>query len=447
MRRPRPSYSFVCICCAACGARSALDADEVPDLQAGTLPDASGISNAADAGHEPSFDARTTVDVAKEATADATVDAREAAACEAGPSCQELGLACGTIRDGCGKAIVCGSCPLGSVCGLGGQAGQCAPVTTDCHDDELSGITPLGHLKTHAPGGIVALCSGHVLLGNRDARSIDWVDVRDGKTVRSYPLSALPYQLARDRKRPRIYVAHETARFLSVVDLDTASVRTVDLGEPVAAVSSGAGYVFALTQAGVKSRVMILSADTLEILARTSPTTVDYASMMAFDPNQSRIVVASGGSPPELARYWFNASTVSLTYEESLRSGGGNCKELGFSPDGTRFVMPCGGGNGSGGYTIFDWKADDLKARFGEFDTDAYPAGLAFTSDGARFGTTNSSELFTFDVATHKALDRVMFDHCGNNWPIRVAFSTGDRILFAYAACLYDSELWWRIVP
>src|SRR5262245_47496881 len=168
MRRPRPFYPLVSICCAACGARSGLDAHAVPNLEAGTLRDAPVVmSSPADVGSEPSFDARgATIDVAKEVSVDAAVDWRADAACDAGPTCRDLGLACGTILDGCGGAVTCGSCPLGSVCGLGGQPGNCTPVTADCHDDELAGISSIGQLTTHAPGGMVALCSGHVLLGN-----------------------------------------------------------------------------------------------------------------------------------------------------------------------------------------------------------------------------------------------------------------------------------------
>jgi hypothetical protein len=88
-----------------------------------------------------------------------------------------------------------------------------------------------------------------------------------------------------------------------------------------------------------------------------------------------------------------------------------------------------------------------LGARFGEFHTDAYPSGVAFTSDGARFGTTNSMDLMTFDVATHELVDRVPAEFCGINWPIWVSFSTGDKILYAYSMCLRASELWWRVVP
>jgi len=433
------------LCCAACGGRTGLDAFGLPAVDAGVRRDASTVVSSPEAGAALFHDAgEAAVDAGGEASLDAGVP-RADAGCDAGPTCGDLGLECGTVVDGCGGTVACGGCPLGSVCGLGGQPGRCAPVTVDCHDDELSGVMPIGHLTTHTAGGMVALCSGHVLLGNRDDRSIDWVDVRDGKTVRSYPLSAPPWQLARDEKRHQIYVAHEWATFISVVDLDTSSVRTVDVGNAVRAVSSGAGYVFVLTLDGFTSNVVVLSADTLDVLAR-QPTVVNDAWMIAFDPRQSRLIVASGGSPPELASYSFHASTVSLTLERSMRSAGGNCHELGFSPDGLHFAMSCGAGN-STVYTIFDWKADDLNAKFGEFDTGAYPSGVAFTSDGARFGTTNTQELFTFDVVTHEILDRVNFEYCGINWPIWVTFSAGDRMLFAYSVCIRDNELWWRIVP
>jgi hypothetical protein len=241
-------------------------------------------------------------------------------------------------------------------------------------------------------------------------------------------------------------VAHkEATTFISVVDLDTSSVRTVDVGDNSFAIGSGAGFVLVLTLSGYTSKVVFVSAETLEVVG-SQTTSVDFAQMMAFDPASNKLIVASGGSPPELARYAFRATSLSLTLEQSIRSSGGNCHEIVFSPNGIRFAMSCGGGNGDG-YSIFDWKSDDLNAKFGEFQTDAYPSGAAFTSDGARFGTTNSNDLFTFDVATHKVIDRVPAEFCGINWPIWVSFSRADKILFAYSVCLNANELWWRIVP
>jgi hypothetical protein len=45
-------------------------------------------------------------------------------------TCQQQGLACGSTGDGCGNIIQCGSCPTGQTCGGAGVAGQCG--STGC---------------------------------------------------------------------------------------------------------------------------------------------------------------------------------------------------------------------------------------------------------------------------------------------------------------------------
>jgi hypothetical protein len=51
--------------------------------------------------------------------------------CDPGPceprTCLEAGAECGTIDDGCGDPLVCGTCTGGEICGAGGQPNTCAP--------------------------------------------------------------------------------------------------------------------------------------------------------------------------------------------------------------------------------------------------------------------------------------------------------------------------------
>ena len=54
--------------------------------------------------------------------------------------CADVGATCGTISDGCGDTVECGSCPPGEVCGGGGTpnvcSGGCQPLTCAEHDAE-----------------------------------------------------------------------------------------------------------------------------------------------------------------------------------------------------------------------------------------------------------------------------------------------------------------------
>ena len=78
-------------------------------------------------------------------------------------TCQQLGLSCGRIDDGCGCPLDCGSCTAPDVCGGGGVPGQCgtpdggACVPRTCADvGVICGPTHdgCGHkLECQCPGG------------------------------------------------------------------------------------------------------------------------------------------------------------------------------------------------------------------------------------------------------------------------------------------------------
>ena len=53
-----------------------------------------------------------------------------------GKTCAQLGLACGSAGDGCGMTLNCGTCPAGQTCGGSGMPGvcgatSCVPLTKD----------------------------------------------------------------------------------------------------------------------------------------------------------------------------------------------------------------------------------------------------------------------------------------------------------------------------
>jgi hypothetical protein len=69
-----------------------------------------------------------------QAGADGASDAQDG---DAGTSCKlecaDLGAECGTVPDGCGASMECGTCPTGQTCGGGGPyqcgEGTCTPKT------------------------------------------------------------------------------------------------------------------------------------------------------------------------------------------------------------------------------------------------------------------------------------------------------------------------------
>lgn len=64
-------------------------------------------------------------------------------------SCESLNIQCGTISDGCGGALRCGSCPQGSYCGTGPDRGTCVasgcePITSCVGTGRICGSIPNG---------------------------------------------------------------------------------------------------------------------------------------------------------------------------------------------------------------------------------------------------------------------------------------------------------------
>ncbi|PKN29725.1 MAG: tryptophan synthase alpha chain, partial [Deltaproteobacteria bacterium HGW-Deltaproteobacteria-20] len=47
-------------------------------------------------------------------------------------SCPALGASCGYVSDGCSEAIDCGGCPVPETCGGGGKANQCGCSPRTC---------------------------------------------------------------------------------------------------------------------------------------------------------------------------------------------------------------------------------------------------------------------------------------------------------------------------
>ena len=87
-------------------------------------------------------------------------------------TCTSLNADCGTLPDGCGGELICGTCPAGQTCGAGGanlcgegectpvtcaaQAAECGSISDGCGNTLNCGTCPAG--ETCGGGGIPNLC-------------------------------------------------------------------------------------------------------------------------------------------------------------------------------------------------------------------------------------------------------------------------------------------------
>jgi hypothetical protein len=90
--------------------------------------------------------------------------------------CQQLGLTCGRVADGCGGVVDCGACNANGTCPTGGAAGDCSPCVPktcasagyDCAggSDGCGGTTDCGTCddcircdRGHCGGVLISLCA------------------------------------------------------------------------------------------------------------------------------------------------------------------------------------------------------------------------------------------------------------------------------------------------
>src|SRR5205807_1829121 len=64
-------------------------------------------------------------------------------------SCAAMGADCGPLADGCGGLLMCGSCPSGQSCGIGGKPNVCGSGT---QSTDMAGMTCVP--KTRAQLGL-----------------------------------------------------------------------------------------------------------------------------------------------------------------------------------------------------------------------------------------------------------------------------------------------------
>jgi WD40 repeat protein len=315
------------------------------------------------------------------------------------------------------------------------------------------GVKNTGQIATAAATDLVALCNGWVMLGDRSANKISVRNVFSGSEKTSYQLNLAPSRLLLDVAHRMLFVAFGgSTTSVARVELETGKVTSFYLSSPVKDIAlSGSGQL--LVSTGTDQ----YDARNLEVVDEgTGATTLikrpaGLGNMMAYRPAGSVLFYGSVGlSPSGLSSATLDLGQMTITPIDSLWDNGSNCYEIALSPDGAHLAVPCGGGNGTPGYTIFDRSTDKLTTVFGEWMTGAYPAGAAFSPDGKYFATSDTKAIMIFSVTTHARMSTTPTMGCdyGNLTKVRIAVDSA--FVYALSPCGFDAtsaQLSWVHAP
>jgi len=295
----------------------------------------------------------------------------------------------------------------------------------------------------------VPLCSGHILYGNKTASQIVLASVISGASIRNYPLTAAPVELAYDAPNKTLWIAHAATK-ASRLDLVTGMVTEITLPATASSIALGpAGKVLVFTTTSDGSQVHVVDAASATIAKSFDLARDVDRSKIAWDGTNSQLFFMHRAlSPSEIHRYAFDVAALTLTKTESVRDCS-NGIDLAVSSDGKHLGVACGGGNL--GYVIWDFDPTNLTMHSGEWATGAYPSGAAFSANGIWFGSNDTREMQLFDVATHaKSPTTYTPKLCDYGSLSRTQFSRGSKLLIAHSDCGFDkdsSQFTWLRVP
>ena len=261
---------------------------------------------------------------------------------------------------------------------------------------------------------IVPLCSGRVLAADSTNNRLVVLSTETGAELYVIPLTASPKAISLDAASRTLLVIYSGNNSLGVVDLDTGDVTQIDVGAESSSVAAGPpGIAFVAPASSSRDwfDVGVVDLASSSVVSRSPGTRQPYRPVLRFDPVFSRLAVGDRGlSPSSLSTLHYDPATRALSSENTVE-GGSNGQDLMISPDGLHIAFACGAGNGSGGYTIYDYSPSDLTSA-GAWDTGAYPISAAFSPDNqlvAAFGM----ELRLYRVDTHAPVGaNVRLPHC-----------------------------------
>ncbi len=262
----------------------------------------------------------------------------------------------------------------------------------------------------------------------------EWID-----TVVELPYTQ-PLEMAYSGLDSKAYIVSRFSGSVCVVDMGTYEIvdipfSTSDDGVDIA-VSALQRKIYVLAKNNDDSLVYILNMDSGDVLSRTELSD-RRISAIQFDENTQKLLASNSGvSPSSIFR--FSTANNEIVMEQSLRSGG-NGKRLSLSPDGTKLVFPCGGGNGSG-YTIYDYDAWDFNHVRGEWNVGAYPESAAFSPDGSILYATSGDWLHVMD-ANNYTLTRKLDLPNADDYSLIMPNSDGSMVVgFSYDTYSGDNK-------
>jgi WD40 repeat protein len=313
----------------------------------------------------------------------------------------------------------------------------------------IAGLCPGGATKntgevTIAPTtDLVPLCSGWVMLGDRAANKVVVHNVFTGADKVSYQLSTAPNRLLLDVPHRLAFVAFGGATTsLARIELETGKVSAFNLSAPAKDIAlSGSGQLLALTGTDQYDarNLEIVDEGTGETTVITRPA--GLGNMLAYRPAGSLLFVGVVGlSPSGLSRFTLDWGQMKLSALDSLWDDGSNCHEIVLSPDGAHLAVPCGAGNGTPPYTIYDRSTEKLTTVSGEWMTGAYPAGAAFSPDGKYFAASDTKAIQIFSVTTHARLSTTPTTACAYGNITKVRTSLDSAFVYALSPCGFDAD-------
>lgn len=323
-----------------------------------------------------------------------------------------------------------------------------------CDTDNVSGIPASGSLLVDASLDFIPLCDGWIYFANRTSNSVDYINVTSGVRSRQYPFASSPGDLELDVDNGLLYATLAPATSIAQINVLSDQQATISLPYPPVNLAAGNdGRLFVSMDGGAWFKRPVSVVDGLgQAIVNTFDFPTDYyLDYIVFDRQDNQLIGGVAGlSPTYLYRFSFNPINDTLVNQEVLRTSGANGQDLAISPDGSRFAFPNGGGNGNG-YTIFDYSSDDLNTAFGEWDTGPYPRAAAFSPFGDRLVAAAFDSLQVFDVRTHARLAEYPLDFsgCDYNTIIKVGFSLGGDIVYAYSQCGFNRDrgkLFWVVI-
>jgi len=277
----------------------------------------------------------------------------------------------------------------------------------------------------------IPLCNGWVLIGDYNNNQIILRDVINGITERTYQLTTAPVHMALDKANTMLYVTHGITNFITRINLAT--------GEMLPLLAPGAESV-AVSQPGelfVQSSAGVLIYDSNSSLLQTTLTGI-IGNQIQYNDATDRLITSFNN-------YFYDRTNLSLTLQGPSSGGGSgsDCNYVRVSPDGIHAVKPCGAGNGAG-YTVYDFDSHDPTNVLGEWNTGAYPSGVAFAPSNLYVLLTDRTNLQLFNVTTHALVDSVPGASCTYSDLRKLGVSSDGKLLYGITNCGGSAILkWW----